>query len=278
LPDFARLQQWLADGFAGQMHFVADRLEAYRHPNSVLPGARSVLMLGMNYRSVEPADAGPGQAKVARYAWGDDYHEIIRDRLHRLADFHRRLAPEAQVRGVVDTAPFFERRYAQLAGLGSIGKNTALINPRLGSWFCLAGLLTTETLDYDEPGTADCCGSCRACLDACPAGALVAPGRLDARKCISYLTIEQRGELSKEEHATCGNRLFGCDACQEACPWNRDTPATAEQAFYPGPNMNPVEVAELLALDEAGFRRRFRHTPLWRAKRAGTLRNLNRND
>ena len=273
-PDFDRLLQWLTKGYAGQMHYFSDRLDAYRHPNSILEGATSVLMLAMNYRSVEPAEAVAGQAKVARYAWGTDYHEVIRVRLHQLADFHRRSVPAAGVRGVVDTAPLFERRFGQLAGLGWIGKNTALINQRLGSWFVLAALLTTEELDYDAPTATDCCGTCRACLDACPTGALVEPGVLDTRKCISYLTIEMRGELSSEERAACGNRLFGCDACQEACPWNRCTPATGETAFYPGANMNPVEISELIALDEVDFRRRFRQTPLWRARRAGILRDL----
>ena len=227
----------------------------------------------MNYRTAEPVEAGAGQARVSRYAWGADYHEVIRRRLHKLADFHRRLAPAAGVRGVVDTAPLLERQFGQLAGLGWIGKNTMLINERFGSWFFLAALLSTEEMAYDRPSVADRCGSCRACLDACPTGALVEPYRLDARKCISYLTIELRGPIPAELRAACGNRLFGCDACQEACPWNRRTPATAEPAFQPGPGMNPVELAELAALDEEAFRRRFRHTPLWRAKREGILRN-----
>ncbi|MFZ1933896.1 MAG: tRNA epoxyqueuosine(34) reductase QueG [Thermoguttaceae bacterium] len=277
-PDFDRLQQWLAAGYAGKMHYFADRLDAYRHPASVLEGARSILMLGMNYRSVEPAEAGPGQAKVARYAWGTDYHEVIRARLRRLADFHRRLVPPARIRGVVDTAPLFERRFGQLAGLGWIGKNTALIHRRFGSWFVLAALLTTEELAYDQPAATDCCGTCRACLDACPTCALVEPGVLDARRCISYLTVEMRGEMSQEERRSCGNRLFGCDACQEACPWNRCTPQTGETALYPGPEMNPVEISGLRALDDESFRRRFRHTPLWRRGLAGILRNIDGSD
>ena len=232
-PDFDRLRAWLDDGFAGEMRYFADRLDAYRHPAHVLEGAKSILMLAANYRSVEPAEAGLGQGRVSRHAWGEDYHDVLRRRLHKLADFHRRLVPTAGVRGVVDTAPMFERRFGQLAGLGWIGKNTTLINQRLGSWFFLAALLTTEELAFDEPTAADQCGTCRACLDACPAGALVAPHRLDARKCISYVTIELRGLVAKECRAACGDRLFGCDACQEACPWNRQTPSTAERAFYP---------------------------------------------
>lgn len=272
-PGIERLRQWLADGFAGQMRYLADRLDAYHHPGRVLEGAKSVLMLAVNYRTVDPAPTGPGQARVSRYAWGGDYHEVLRGRLHELADLHRRLVPGAGVRGVVDTAPLLEREFGRLAGLGWVGKNTLLIHPRLGSWFFLAALLSTEELVYDEPSSAGRCGSCRACLDACPTGALVEPYRLDARKCISYLTIELRGAVPAELQAACQGRLFGCDACQEACPWNRQAPASAEPAFQPGVGMNPVELAELSALDEGAFRRRFRHTPLWRPRRTGILRN-----
>ena len=167
---------------------------------------------------------------------------------------------------------YLERQFGRLAGLGWVGKNTLLVNQRFGSWFFLAALLTTEELEYDASNAADRCGSCRACLDACPTGALVEPYRLDARKCISYLTIELRGVMPLELRESCGSRIFGCDACQEACPWNHRTPATAESAFCPGPGMNPVELAELAALDEEAFRRRFRRTVLWR--RREHLRNV----
>ena len=272
-PGFDRFRQWLAEGYAGQMRYLADRLNAYRHPGQLLEGAKSVLMLATNYRTVEPVEPGPGQARVSRYAWGADYHEVIRRRLHALADFHRRLVPEAGIRGVVDTAPLLEREFGQLAGLGWIGKNTLLIHQRLGSWFFLAALLSTEELDYDEPSGVGRCGSCRRCIEACPTGALVEPYRLDARKCISYLTVELRESVPAELRAACRGRLFGCDACQEACPWNLHTPASAEPAFQPGPGMNPVGLADLMTLEEEAFRGWFRHTPLWRAKRAGILRN-----
>jgi len=272
-PGIERFRQWLADGHAAEMSYLADQADAREHPRHLLPGARSLLMLGVNYRTVEPADTQAGQARVSRYAWGTDYHDLIRSRLQRLADFHRRLVPGARVRGVVDTAPLLEREFAQRAGLGWIGKNTLLINEPLGSWVFLAALLTSEELCYDEPPAENRCGPCEACLEACPTGALVEPYRLDARKCISYLTVELRGPIPKELHAAIGARLFGCDCCQEACPYNRHTPVTDEESFQPKPGMNPIDAGDLLALDEATFRRRFRHTPLWRVGQEGIRRN-----
>ena len=231
LPDVERLEAWLAEGLAGEMRYMAARLDAYRHPSAVLEGARSLLMLGANYRTVEPAEAELGQAKISRHAWGEDYHEVLRGRLRRLVDFHRRLVPDGRARGTVDTAPLLERRYGQLAGLGWIGKNTMLIHPTFGSWFFLTALATTEELVYDRPFEKDLCGECRACLEACPTGALMAPHRLDARKCLSYLTIERPRMAGVDARAAGGP--YGCDVCQEACPWNRRTPITTERAFYP---------------------------------------------
>ncbi len=255
------------------MRYFSRRMDAYRDPGLILPGVKSILMLGVNYRTVEPAAAGPGQGKVSRYAWGGDYHDEIRRMLRALAQFHRELVPDCKVRGVVDTAPLLERGFAQRAGIGWIGKNTLLINEQYGSWIFLAALLTTEELQHNEPTRASLCGSCRACLDACPTGALEAPYRLDARKCISYLTIESHGPIPQKLQRTCGDRLFGCDACQEACPRNRGTPISSEKSFQPLPGMNPVRLGDLFALDEAGFRQRFGHTPLWRVNLAGLLRN-----
>jgi epoxyqueuosine reductase len=272
-PRIQRFRHWIAAGYAGRMGYLAERCEAYEHPRGVLDGVESILMLGMNYRTVEPAPPRPGQGRVSRYAWGSDYHDLIRSRLGRLADFHRRLTPDARVRGVVDTAPLLEREFAQLAGLGWIGKNTLLLNRRFGSWTFLAALLSSEPLDYDEPTDADHCGSCRACLEACPTGALLDSYCLDARKCISYLTIELRDAVPSELREAEAEWLFGCDVCQEVCPWNRRGPTTAEEAFLPRPKMNPAELPELLHLDEAGFKERFRNTPLWRPRRAGLLRN-----
>ena len=272
-PGIDRFRRWLDSEYAGEMHYLSDRAEAYQHPRHVLEGVRSILMLGVNYATVEPAATRVGQGRVSRYAWGDDYHEIIHGRLRELIKLHRRLCPEASVRGVVDTAPLLEREFARLAGLGWIGKNALLVNKTFGSWLFLAALLTSEELEHDEPLERDYCGSCRKCLDACPTGALVDAYQLDARKCISYLTIELRGDVPAPLRKATDDWLFGCDLCQEVCPWNRRVTATDEEAFKPGSEMNPVELADLFALDDETFRQRFRQTSFWRARRRGLLRN-----
>ena len=272
-PGAARFAEWLAAGYAGQMHYLPDRAEAATDPKRVLDGARSIVMLAMNYRTADPQPPQPGQGRVSRYAWGGDYHDLIRSRLMALADWLRKCVPAAKVRGVVDTAPLLEREFAQLAGLGWIGKNTLLLNKQIGSWFFLAALLTDIELEYDAPHESDHCGTCRACLDACPTGAFVDAYVLDARKCISYLTIELREAIPESLRAGMGDWLFGCDICQDVCPWNHRAPFSEEADFQPADGMNPIELAELFDLDESAFRARFRHSPLWRAKRRGLLRN-----
>jgi epoxyqueuosine reductase len=270
----ARLDEWLAAGFAGQMHYLADRREAYEHPRHVLDGVRSVVMLAMEYRSAEPVPPSPGEGRVSRYAWGaTDYHELVRDRLHRLGDALREWAPGANVRGVVDTAPLLEREFAQLAGIGWIGKHTLVLNRERGSWFFLAALLTDLELAYDQPHDADYCGTCTACLDACPTGAFPQPYVLDASRCISYLTIELKEPMPADLREGVGDWLFGCDVCQEVCPWNSHATPTRQALFEPLPENNPIDLIRLFDLDVAAFRARFRHTPLWRPKRRGILRN-----
>jgi epoxyqueuosine reductase len=269
-----RFQEWLAAGYAGEMTFLAKRAAAYERPQAVLAGARSVVMLALPYRNEAPAETAAGQGRVSRYAWGErDYHDVIHERLKQLAARVEELSPGAVTRGVVDTAPLLEREFAQLAGLGWIGKNSLLLNKEWGSWFFLAALLVDVELQYDAPHEADHCGTCRACLDVCPTDAFVAPQVLDASRCISYLTIEVRGPIPMELRAGVGDWLFGCDACQDVCPWNNKTPRSEEAAFTPLPSSNPVDLAELLTLTDDAFRQRFRQTPLWRSKRRGLLRN-----
>lgn len=268
-----RLGDWLSAGYGGEMSYLATRHEAYADPNRVLDGATSILMLATRYRTEIPNSPQAGQGRVSRYAWGDDYHDLIHDRLHRLADKLRQLVPAAKARGVVDTAPLLEREFAHLAGLGWIGKNTLLLNRQEGSWFFLSALLTDVTLAYDEPHETDHCGTCTACLDACPTGAFVQPYVLDARRCISYLTIELRGPVPGNLRAGQGDWLLGCDVCQDVCPWNHRAPESADAELRPRSEMNPVDLAGLFLLDDEAFRRRFRDTPLWRPKRRGILRN-----
>lgn len=268
----SRLAEWLAAGYAGEMRFFAERQAAYAHPRHVLDGARSLLVLALNYRTREPEPRTPGEGRVARYAWQRDYHDLIHERLHKLADDLRRLVPAARVRGVVDTAPLMEREFAVLAGLGWIGKNTLLLHPRLGSWFFLAALITDQTLEYDQPFAGDHCGTCRACLDACPTGAFVAPYLLDSRRCLSYLTIEHRSSVPAELRGDFQEWVFGCDVCQEVCPWNHRAPSTTERELQPHGGQDRLDLAGLFQLDEAAFRARFRQSPLWRPKRRGLLR------
>jgi epoxyqueuosine reductase len=269
----SRFEEWLEAGYAGQMHYLPDRREAYKDPRFVLEGARSILMLVINYRTADPVAPKPGQARISRYAWGGDYHDLIRERLNQLAAFLGTLIPEANVRGVVDTAPLLEREFAQLAGLGWIGKNTLLLNREAGSWFFLAALLTDQELAYDEPSRTDHCGTCTACLDACPTNAFTDAYVLDARRCISYLTIELKDAIPEDLREGAGDWLFGCDICQDVCPWNHFAPTSAEPSFVPRDGSNPVELKELFQLSDEQFRRRFRDTPLWRPRRCGILRN-----
>lgn len=274
----AELHRWLDSGFAGQMHYLERRREAYQHPRHVLDGCRSLLMLALPYlndeeqKQVEPPLAG--RARVARYAQaGLDYHDVIHDRLKLLVEWTKQAQPGAAVRGVVDTAPLLEREFAERAGLGWIGKNTLLLNRRWGSYFFLAALLTDLELVPDESDDKSYCGTCTACLDQCPTQAFPAPYVLDATRCISYLTIEHRDEIQPDVADQFGDWAFGCDVCQEVCPWNRKASVSAEDVFAPQPESESIDILGVLGLEESEFRKRFRKTPLWRTKRRGLIRN-----
>lgn len=274
-PDgFGALQEWLQRGFAGEMGYLPRREAAYEHPEHVLPGVKSVIVLAVDYQTAEPAPAVGGAGRVSRYAWGEaDYHDVLRAKLKELAGVLHEARPGCKTRGVVDTAPLLERDFARLAGLGWFGKNTMLINKQRGSWFFLSALLTDVELDYDQPHETSHCGTCTRCLDACPTDAFPEPYVLDARRCISYLTIELRGPIPSDLREGMGQWLFGCDVCQDVCPWNRKAPTSGESAFQPSPDLTPADAVELLKMSEVEFRRRFRDTPLWRPGWAGLLRN-----
>lgn len=282
---FARLQDWLHRGYAGEMAYMHRHGDARRHPASILPEVRSVVMLGMNYLPAADAQACRSRddrshrprpefgGRVARYARGADYHEVLRQRLHSLLDWLQQDLPGCRGRGVVDTAPLLERDFARRAGLGWFGKNTMLINSRLGSYFFLAALLVDKEMQPDPPATSSHCGTCTACLDRCPTDAFVNPGVLDSRRCISYLTIELKTAIPGDLRAAMGDWVFGCDICQEVCPWNRKAPTGGEPAFGPRPDLDTLDLIEVLGLSETAFRERFRDTALWRTKRRGLLRN-----
>ena len=271
---FSRLEAWLDAGFAGEMQYLSDRKEAYRNPNSVMPDAKSVVMLTMNYFSQPRGTAGSTTGKIARYAWGDaDYHDLIHQKFKEIKQLLLADYPELGIRCVVDTAPLLEREFAQAAGLGWFGKNTMLINKHRGSWFFLAAILVDQELTYDAPHQADHCGTCTACLEACPTDAFPQPGVLDATRCISYLTIEHRSPVDEPLRSKMGDWILGCDVCQDVCPWNRKATVSDEPAFQPLEDQNPIELTALFQLDDAAFRERFRKTPLWRPRRRGILRN-----
>ena len=256
------------------MTYIERRVDAYAHPQSILPGACSLLMLGCYYGGGSLSSVKEGQGRIARYAASPaDYHDVLHRRLRQLGKFLEELVPAAGVRGVVDTAPLLEREFGQQAGLGWIGKNSLLINRQQGSWFFLAALITDQPLAYDLPETVNHCGTCRACLQACPTGALVAPGVLDSRRCLSYQTIELRDSLPPAWRGEMREWLFGCDVCQQVCPWNHPGLGAEDTELKALPERRVLDLVSLFSMTDESFRRLFRRTALWRAKRRGLLRN-----
>ena len=258
---------------AGEMHYLTDHRAGLRaNPEELLPGVKSLISVGLLYNGPQPWStefSEPERAWISRYAWGEDYHGLMRTRMKNLA-LKLSQINKFQWRACVDTAPLLERSWARQAGLGWIGKNTCLISQRVGSWFFLGELLTTLELEPDSP-PPDRCGTCTRCIDACPTAALT-PYELDARLCISYFTIELRGAIPEPERAAMGANVFGCDICQDVCPWNRRAPITREAAF--APQYFAPDLERLGSLSEAEFRSMFRGTPVTRAKYAGFLRNV----
>jgi len=273
--DRGRYREWVSGGWAGQMRYLTDRRAGVREdPRSLLPSARSIVCVGKLYQTPLPHTtqfSDPERGWVSRYAWGAEYHDLMREGLERLVARMRERAGEFETKICVDTAPLLERSYARLAGLGWIGRNTCLINQGMGSWFFLGEALVSLEIGPDAP-PPDRCGTCMRCVDACPTAALV-PGRgLDARLCISYLTIELRGAIPEGLRAETGAHLFGCDICQDVCPWNGRAPVTGDPAFAPREFAPPLE--RMASLSEAEFREMFRGSPVLRAKYSGFVRNV----
>jgi epoxyqueuosine reductase len=301
-PELAQTEEWLARGYAGEMNYLFDPRRS--NPESAMPGIRSVIACGLNYNTEHPrsidaaseADADEPRGWISRYAWGSDYHEVLRGKLDELMVALRgRFEEPFEARVYADTGPVQERVFAKYAGLGWLGKNTLLLNQTLGSWFFLGVVLTTldlaPTLGAAESPPPDLCGTCRRCIDACPTDALVEPYVMDARRCISYLTIELRGSIPEELREPMGRHVFGCDICQDVCPWNRRAPMTRAEEFQPRaiPAKKKDEGAGsaswqhdsfflpklewLASLEQEEYRQMFRGSPVKRTKWRGLVRN-----
>ncbi len=262
---------WLQHGFQGEMRYLEHRPERRLDPDQVLPGVRSVVSLAIHYEAGPAVPAPPEVGIIARYARGRDYHRVLEPRLRALLERVQGLAPGTSGRWYTDTGPVLEKAWAQEAGLGWVGKHTNLIAGKSGSYFFLAELLLNLELEPDAPAT-DHCGSCRRCLDACPTQAIVAPYVLDASRCISYLTIEHRGDIPEQLRPRLGNLIFGCDICQEVCPWNRSPSPAKEPAFAAG--ARDLHLTELAELTPDSFSRLFSGSAVKRAKWRGLLRNV----
>ena len=274
----ARYREWIESGYAGKMHYLEKHLSLKTDVRELLAEAKSVISLAMNYYTLDPPKAlahDPGRGQISRYAWGDDYHELIRERLLELVTFIKQTAEsELRTRVCVDTAPIIEREYAQKAGIGWIGKNTNLIHWRSGSWYFLAEVLVNIVLESDTPELRGSCGTCTRCIEACPTDAIIEPNLLDSRRCISYLTIELKESIPKTLRPEIGNWIFGCDICQEVCPWNSKAVPTTEPGFQPRDGNLTPKLLSLVGITQEEFSRRFKGSPIKRAKRRGFLRNV----
>jgi epoxyqueuosine reductase len=288
-PEHGAFGEWLERGYGGAMGYLADPRR--REPGRVMEGARSVIVCALNYNTEHPYSSGAIASEssdgprgwISRYAWGRDYHEVLWERLNALADALSEKFPEPhQFRAYADTGPVAERLFAKYAGLGWLGKNTLLLNEKMGSWFFLGVIFTTLELSPSMAGgempPADLCGNCRQCLDACPTGAFVEPYVMDARRCISYLTIELRGSVPGEFREAIGNNVYGCDICQEVCPYNREAPVTTfpdfePRRFPPGESLFQPRLEWLAGMSEEEFREKFRGSAMKRTKWRGLVRN-----
>ena len=267
------LRAWLERGMHGTMRYMEDGDGRRADPQLYLPWARALVVVGLNYYTAHALSSSPEHGAISRYAWGRDYHRLVRERLERLRAAIAALAPGCRTQPFVDTSPVLEKGVAAAAGLGWRGKHTNLLRKQYGSWFFLGGLATDLELEPDPPAR-DHCGTCRRCIDVCPTRAIVAPYVLDARLCISYLTIELRGPIPRALRPLVGNRIFGCDDCQDVCPWNRFAQVTHVAGFEPGDgNLNP-RLVDLMGLTRSEWNRRFKRTAIRRAHYEGFLRNV----
>jgi epoxyqueuosine reductase len=268
------LRKWLASGRHGEMRWMEREPEKRSDPRLIVPGARSVVALAMNYFTPHRHELNPDAGKISRYAWGDDYHDVLRERLNMLLDWVRAEVPGASGKASVDTAPILEKAWAARAGLGWIGKHSNLITKDHGSWVFLGELILDIELDYDRPEPEEHCGTCTACLDACPTGAIAQPYVVDSRQCISYATIELRDEkLPGDIAANLNGWLYGCDICQDVCPWNRFEKPTGETRFEPRGDETSLSLEQVAEMEHEEYVERFRRSAMKRTKLTGLKRN-----
>ena len=269
-----RLQAWLDQNFHGTMHYLAREPAKRADPRLLLPSAKSVVCVALNYYRPEKHSDSPHTGKVSRYAWGDDYHDVLQEKLKALRDWIVTQAPEVESKICVDTAPMMDKAWAVRAGLGWLGKHTNVITREFGSWVFLGELLLSLELDYDNYVEKDHCGKCRACLDACPTAAIIEPYKLDATRCLSYGTIELRSEeLPEVMRENLAGWVYGCDICQDVCPWSRFSKPTEELRFTPRPGIAELNLQELAEMSQEEFSTRFRRSAIKRAKVSGLRRN-----
>jgi len=276
-PELAFFPEWLARGYAGSMTYLHRSADRRADARNVLPTARTVIATATVYNTDRPYStemSNGGRAQIARYAWGDDYHDVIGARLEQLVNWMRRESLEPfDARAYVDTGPVQERVYAQHAGIGWIGRNTCVISPTLGSWTFLGVILCSLPLEVDAPAL-DQCGTCTLCIEACPTHAIVAPGVLDSTRCISYLTIEHRGDIPADQRAGIGSHVYGCDVCQEVCPWNALAPRSEDPAWQPRPAWDAVDLVALSQRSDGDLALALRGSAMRRAKAQGLRRNV----
>jgi len=266
------LREWLARGYQASMQWLERDAEKRIDVTKILPNAKSVICVALNYFTPVQHSNTPALGKISRYAWGDDYHLVLTKRLEKLSEFIKSEIPGVEGKIYVDTGPMMEKAWAARAGIGWLGKHTNIITRKFGSWVFLGEILIDAQLEYDTP-MLDYCGKCTACIDACPTQAIVQPYVLDANKCISYLTIEHRNKLPQEHVLNFQNWIYGCDICQDVCPWNRFQKETEEPAFQPRKENVAPKLTELAEMSQEEFSRRFRKSSMKRTKHSGLTRN-----
>ena len=272
--EFERYQEWIASNYHATMQYMERNLEKRQDIREILPGAESVIVVGLSYHTPYQHEQASGQGKLSRYAWGTDYHEILPVKMQEIVSVITSISPESQSKIYVDTGPIPEKQWARKAGIGWQGKNSNIISREIGSWFFLGIIITTLPLEYDKP-IDDYCGTCTACLNACPTEAIIEPYKVDAGKCISYWTIEAKPqiEIPLNIAENMENWIYGCDICQDICPWNRFSSETTINEFHPREQQTSFNLESIMEMNQEDFSSRFRKSPVKRTKLAGLQRN-----